>query len=94
MSDRVKTQIVGLSGWHRGAGLGCYESADRRAAVEKVWREKAWKLWVYEGWLRQSSKLIGTYHTRKTAMMAYQPNSGTITNRKEPNNEHDHTNSH
>lgn len=66
--------FVGLSGWHRGPGLGCYESDDRRAAVEKVWREKAWKLWLYEGWLRRSSKHVGTYPTRKAAMMAYQPN--------------------
>ena len=67
--------FVGLSGWHRGPDLGCYERDDRRAAVEKVWRKKAWKLWLYEGWLRRSSKLVGTYPTRKAAMMAYQPNN-------------------
>ena len=72
-ADSMKP-FVGLSGWHRGPGLGCYESDDRRAAVEKVWRKKAWKLWLYEGWLRRSSKLVGTYPTRKAAMMAYQPN--------------------
>jgi len=55
--------------------VGCYESDDRRAAVEKVWRKAAWKLWLYEGWLRRSSKLVGTYPTRKAAMMAYQPNN-------------------
>jgi hypothetical protein len=67
--------FVGLSGWHRGPDRGCYESDDRRAAVEKVWRKKAWKLWLYEGWLRRSSKLVGMYPTRKAAMRAYQPNT-------------------
>jgi hypothetical protein len=52
--------------------------------VEKMLRKKQWKLWVYEGWLRRSSKHVGMYPSRKAAMLAYRPNAqGHVLTRSE-----------